>query len=616
MHIVTKVTRRFLIYLTALVLVAGYPLSAMADTQEPTTPVVNTPVVTEQLPVATAPAESQTVAPTTAAVTTPAPTPPPKIHYTYNSTTGHWDSVKWQYNPATGAYEAPPAPIVVPVVPAASSAAPVAPTVIDPKTDTSSADATKTIDTSVLANNLLTSNALSGDGTVANNTTGGNATTGNAAAVATLLNAVNSSVTSGDNQKVASFTQDIMGDVTGDIILYPMLLKAMLEAQAGAPNSTINANTNNQLNNTVDLTAKSGNASVTNNTAAGNATSGSATAVANVVNILNSMIAAQKSFIGTINIYGNLNGDILIAPDFIPQMIANNKSSATPSTQLSSTDSTNIVNNISAVAKSGAATVLDNTSAGSAKSGDANTGVVIFNITGHEIIAKNSLLVFVNVLGKWVGVIVDAPVGATAALIGNGVSSDTTYAPDLKVNSVSTAGITNTISVDAQSGDATVAGNTSAGNATTGQARALANIANISGSQFSASDWFGVLFINVFQNWYGDFGIDTPYGNPTVIAPEPPSPIQFVPKSETILRSRTNTALRVHTQTSSQVITTTDTTTTNTTPDTVAAATLGENATKPVSETPTNAFDFRLIIVAGSVLAIGLSLLGFKRLFS
>src|SRR5690606_16045085 len=146
--------------------------------------------------------------------------------------------------------------------------------------------------------------------------------------------------------KVATFTQDILGDVKGDIVLYPMLLKAMLEAEAAQHMDTeIDVSTNLGITNDVNLAAQSGNATVEKNTTGGNATSGSATAVANVVNILNSMIAAQNSFIGTINIYGNLEGDILIAPDFIPQMLANNsKNNNGGDTKLSTRDTTTIVN--------------------------------------------------------------------------------------------------------------------------------------------------------------------------------------------------------------------------------------------------------------------------------
>ena len=602
----TKISRRLVAYFTALVLVAGYPLSAMAETQEATTPIVDT-VQTTETPTPT-PAPVQTPAP---AAETPAPVKEKKEPaYTYNPETQTWDSKQWKFNPETGKYERP-----------------VAPTIISPTTEnTPQSELDKNVDTTVNINNNVTSDATSGNSAVQNNTTGGNATTGDAAAMATLLNVVNSSVNTGDNQKVASFTQDIMGDVKGDIILYPMLLKAMLEAQAPAyTGATIDATSNLNINNNVELNATSGNATVSGNTTAGDATTGSAKSVANVVNILNSMIATQQSFIGTVNIYGNLEGDILVAPDFIPQMLANNKQADGSDTQLSNESTTNIVNNISTVAESGAAAVFGNTTGGNATTGSADTGVVIFNLTGHQIVAKNSLLVFVNVLGKWVGVIVDAPEGATAALIGTDVTTNE-YAPDLLVNSESNHGITNTIAVNAQSGDATVSGNTTAGNAVTGSAQALANVANVSNSQIGATDWFGVLFINVFQDWHGSFGIDTFYGNDTSepAKEEPTGPVQFVPQQEATLKQSSSSTITSNrsfvSNTSNVQSTTTENIETQATiaDETSTEATLGATTEAEPKESTMldTGVDYRIFIVAGSILLAGASVIGLRRILS
>jgi len=575
----TNLIRKGLLYIIALVLAAGYPLSAMAETQEP---------VTE---------------PTTEVQTTEVVPPPeePELTYTYDPTNEKWNSEKWFYNPATGAYEPTPAPVIV-----------------EPEsevTDESEASVDKTVETNVDITNNITSDAMSGNSDVIANTLAGNATTGDAAAVATLMNVVNSTVTAGDNQKVATFTQDILGDVKGDIILYPLLLKAMLEAQANPnPNTTLDATSNFNVNNNVDLTAASGDATVASNTTAGDATTGSATAVANVVNILNSMIAAQDSFIGTINIYGNLEGDILVAPDFIPQMLANNSEDENGSTQVSQETTTNIVNDISAVAESGAASVFGNTTGGDATTGSADTNVVIFNLTGHEIVAKNSLLVFVNVMGKWVGVIVDAPEGATAAMIGDGVTTNNQYAPDLTVNSQSNHGITNTIALDAQSGDATVANNTTAGNAVSGQAMAMANVANISGNQFGMTNWFGVLFINVFQNWYGSFGVNTAYGDPVTEekASAPTGPIQFIPAaSETTQTNVRSTIIDTRTIRSTEALIEAAS------EQAVLASSAATNADDPVQRLVKQAEepqDYRIWIVAGSLFLIGLSAIGLRRL--
>ena len=600
MHTIRTIARRGMLYVLSFVLVAGYPATAMADTQEPTT--IDS---------------SQTVAPTE---TQPVEEEKPPLTYTFDPVYQKWNSEEWQYNPETGTYERPPAPIIIEPdsqtqqLQQTEQSQPES----DPEvTDTSEQTVDKTVDTDVTVGTNVDSDATSGDALISENTAAGDALTGDASAVANIMNVVNSTVTTGDNQKVATFTKDIMGDVKGDIVLYPLLLKAMLEGKASQSSSaTVNATSDLGINNDVNLVAKSGDATVDSNTAAGDATTGSATAMANVVNILNSMIAAQDSFIGTINIYGSLEGDILIAPDFIPQMLANNGGDTGGDLKVSNQDTATIVNNISAVAESGAASVFGNTAGGDATTGDASSNVVIFNVTGHEIIAKNSLLVFVNVLGKWVGMIVDAPAGSTAAMIGSDVTQNAKHEPDLTINSQSTHGITNTIALNAQSGDAVVSNNTMAGNAVSGQARAMANVANVSGNQFSFAEWFGVLFINVQNNWFGSFGINTHYGDiEQKSAPKPTGPVQFIPtKSQT---NQNNTNYKVIDSRSNQRTELTSGTTNNqavlaSSVSTESASPASDEDKAPVSENQPQ--DYRLWIVAGSVFVVGVSALGIRRL--
>lgn len=53
-------------------------------------------------------------------------------------------------------------------------------------------------------------------------------------------------------------------------------------------------------------------------------------------------------------------------------------------------------------------------------------------------------------------------------------------------------------------------------------APASANILNMTTSTFSLSDWFGILFINVFRTWNGSFGINTASGEVALLNGTPP----------------------------------------------------------------------------------------------
>ena len=506
-----NIMRVCLLYSFALIMATSYPLAAFAATTDPST---------------------------TSSTVTPAPATP-KESYTFNPETNRWDSNKWKYDAATGTYQRPPAPespiMTTPETPiVAGDQHPAVPSGTSSTTttvDQPTASSSTTQQSTIVVDNNLTSQAQTGNAGVIMNTTGGNAKSGDALATTTVVNAVHSTV-QGDTAGVAHFTADIHGNVVGDITLGPALDSAMANSADGSTKTVLNASQSTNLTNNISLGAASGNADVINNTTAGNATTGTANTVANVINLINSIIAANKSFVGTINIYGKLDGDILISPTFIPQLLASNAptaANATDSTSvLNASDTQSIINNVTLNAASGSANVLDNTTAGNATTGTAATNLTILNYTGQQVVASNSLLIFVNVLGRWVGLIVDAPVGATAAVLGNGVTNHTSGGSQ-QVNASSDAAITNNIDLASLSGDATVQGNTRAGNATSGNATASANIANISTSSFSVSDWFGILFINVFDTWLGSFGIDTANGTVTPITGGTIPPVENKP---------------------------------------------------------------------------------------
>lgn len=464
-------------------------------------------------------------------------------NYSYSCSTQKWTMDTYEYSPAQKTFaknrvpaspapnlptNCPPPVVVAPPVPTSSVGT--APTVTigtgsDAQTTTSTANAlgTGTVNSNTLGMaNTISSSATSGDATVLGNTFGGSASTGDASVQATIINMLQSSSTFlGAN--TALFTADINGDVNGDFMFDPAA--TLSNADMNTPGGTTQVNTNNgnatdaQISNDIDLSAASGDAKVAGNTSGGSATSGNATAILNLMNLINSTVAAGQSFIGTININGNLNGDILLPQNFIDQLLAASGanspgSSGLGSSGVASSSNTSAINNsVNITAISGDALVTGNTNAGNATSGSAKTGVTILNMTGSNVIGKNDLLVFVNVLGSWVGMIVNAPSGSTSAELGGDITGSTPNTPMGTTTNTSSFGINNNVSVAAATGDATVTDNTTADDATSGNANTAVNILNMTSSNLSLSNWFGVLFINVFGNWTGSFGVNTAAGD-------------------------------------------------------------------------------------------------------
>lgn len=470
-------------------------------------------------------------------------TPKESQSYSYNPATRMWDTTEWQYNAASGKYE--PNIVSIQSLPeSAVIAAGSAPLDEDLAThkETQSNSYTKdkldndnnAVDNTAnkgffdLFNNAsisnnITSSARSGNTGVVMNTIAGNAITGVATVMSNVVNLLQSSWGTVAMGNLKTFVSDIFGDVVGDLLIDPGSLQNSSNASSQLPEGDveIHQQNNGQINNNLALYAVSGNAAVSNNTNGGNAQTGAANAVANVVNMINSMIGANQSFLGVVNIHGSLNGDILLPPDFLVQLLQSNLPRHTLNTnQLENgelivdlTDNQSIVNNSTLQATSGQAVVSNNTNGGNAQTGNASTNITVLNLTGRQIVGNNALLVFVNVLGEWVGLIVDAPSGSTSAMLGNGITQNASTPDNVNLAATNNSSINNNLNLSANSGDALVENNTQAGNAQTGNASASANLLNIVNSQLSLSHWLGVLFINVFGTWHGSFGVNTSAGN-------------------------------------------------------------------------------------------------------
>jgi len=485
-------------------------------------------------------------------------TPTYPVVYTYDDNTGLWDTTVWDYDTATGQYVQDSESVAQVPEGAKTVGGPSAPTTKtstpssgDPSSNNSnttnpgSGDNQNTgnqgtdpsnvntggtslngksdskLNDSTTSNtamdNTVSSQAGTGNVLADSNTNVGNAGSGNAQDIANVINMLQSSSNVLGNPNVLTFTDNINGNVDGNLLLDPNQLGTIQSANPSDNlnnNVTINNSANANINNDVNLGATSGNSTVSNNTNAGNATTGSATAVANIVNVLDSAITAGQSFIGVININGNLNGNIYLPPDFVNQLLASNVpyttiSSAQVNNTLSDTNNNSeaINNALDTSATSGSATVSNNTVAGNATSGAANTNVTVFNLTGSDIIGSNDLLVFVNVQGEWVGMILNAPAGTTAAELGGGITNNS-ITNNTTVNNTNNQAINNNIDLVSKSGNGTVSGNTIAGNATSGNAFSNVNLMNMINDSLSLNGWFGLLFINVFGTWNGSLAVE------------------------------------------------------------------------------------------------------------
>ena len=508
-----------------------------------------------------------------------------------NSQGTAWEYIEWIYNPSAGSYGGHivsipvPAPATTPTTPGtgvnSSESTPGVPGVAGAGSQLLGSSSTSNTGPNSsnnyqnggnlngninLANNssintIFSSLAGTGNAIVMGNTTAGNATSGNAEAVGNFLNMIQSSwdPTLGN---VTVFNAGLFGNFFGDILFNP---EAIISNTGPSSNNNITNDVNGNLNinvsdtsninNNIKLAAITGDATVSQNTNAGNAMTGNATTIANIINMINSSIATGNSFIGTLDIYGNLVGDLLLPQSILAQLkntgpnsknnIANNNSS---NVNLVGNNQNSINNNLNLSASSGNAAVDSNTNAGNATTGSANTNAKQVNVIGKNSSGTKGLAVLVNVLGTWVGMLWDG--SGTSSIDGTGPNSSNnisnTNTLNLNANVDQTNNITNNIELNSQTGNATVSNNTNAGNAKSGNASSAVNLLNMIDSNMAFTDWFGILFINVFGNWQGSFGVDTSAGNSQSNGSSSSSnntsalPIQIIPKNVAKVQQRVN----------------------------------------------------------------------------
>jgi len=422
--------------------------------------------------------------------------------------------------------------------------------------------------------NVLQSTAASGTVAAQDNTKAGNVSSGTANVVANLINLL-ASAWSWSHGNLNFFMQNLFGNQTGDIHLQPtdattggggLGSQTVNNAQTGSGSTNdgtinntgtidVNAKSSGSIVNDVNLAANSGNANATDNTGVGNVSTGSATAQANIINMINSFINSGSSFFGILNIFGNLNGDILFPDGFLNGLLgttpatgtnavsasgtgANSTNSATinnnQTTNLTGSSTQNFNNNVNTTAQSGSANVAGNTGTGNVATGAATTSGSLFNIANSSIFGDNAVLVMVNVLGHWMGRLMSIPGGSSEAalLTGNAtVSQNNTGSGSTNTGTINNTGkanvnlasagtITNNVDVAAASGNANVTDNTKVGDVATGTAKATSSVANLMNTALNVKHWFGVLIINVFGEWTGSVNENTSAGD----APSATSP--------------------------------------------------------------------------------------------
>ena len=269
--------------------------------------------------------------------------------------------------------------------------------------------------------------------------------------------------------------------------------------------SFTNVNNYAYLSNNISSYANTGNNTINTTNYGDQAVinTGNAYSIVSLLNKVNFTIINSTIHIVSINIFGSLNGNIIL-PDFVQ-----NASCATCGVTLAASNSATVVNNVDSEAISGQNSIYGN---GSINTGDAASLVNNLNIVNANFINTTVQGLFINLVGNWDGNFIGWNAfdpesgGATLMfyLVGP-LLSGTGACPSCASGDVeiyNSAYVENNVTSLASSGGNTINGN---GNINTGGAFSSISLINFINANFINSiGFFG--FLNIFGDWTGDIG--------------------------------------------------------------------------------------------------------------
>lgn len=334
--------------------------------------------------------------------------------------------------------------------------------------------------------------------------------TGDALAWVNLLNVLNTNVVGGN---FGIFVLDIENDSYDEINLNELWKQLQEKSNENSSNLRfVIANNNNaELKNEINVSALSGDNQANQNNSA-NIETGNATALANVINVINTNIFGTKFFFGIINITGQFKGNLILPR---PELFENSGSSGAGGAMVFENQNTATVND----------SVFSSADTGNNK-GNNNGGIDNINIGNTESISTNITLtnlnlwqnnwfyLMMNVLGKWDGKTNNWSNPASEYQTGEtkqiyqtefiqSSASVGISAPSIEFKNENIAKIKNNIFVTAQTGENKVNENKNGTVINTGNAKASLNLINLINLNILSSNWF-MGTVNILGNWKGN----------------------------------------------------------------------------------------------------------------
>ncbi len=283
--------------------------------------------------------------------------------------------------------------------------------------------------------------------------------------------------------------------------------------------------------------AKSGDVSATGNTQVGDAVTGAAAVIANLINLLASAWSWSSGDLSFFmhNFFGNHNGDLTLAPTQTTNggggglgssasidgsgSGSNNDAGVSNNSDLAvnARSEGSITNNVDLLAQSGDAVANQNNQAGDVRSGSAFAQINIINMINSFINSGSSFFGILNIFGDFNGDILfpkgfldslfggsggDSSAGLSNTGSGSTNQAGVSNSTNANINNTSDYSLNNNIQTSAQSGDTTLADNSRSGNGGTGASNTTNSLFNMVNSSIFGDNAVLVI-VNVMGRWVG-----------------------------------------------------------------------------------------------------------------
>jgi hypothetical protein len=442
-------------------------------------------------------------------------------------------------------------------------------------------------DNAAYVDNQMDVEGVSGDNTLTENDGDVELTTGDIELIANMLNILNLNITGDDFMHLIV---NIFGKLDGNLDLDDIALalgyqdddqlELIAQNDTTGEDSTNTAEVNHEtntditnnntavVNNEMNVSGVSGRNEVSGNDGGADVLTGRIKILANMMNFINSNFSGEKWSFIMVNIFGSLNGNIVLpgTENYLNadgSAVASNTSLGEGSTNnqtansLDQTDVTNannitLNNTINANGVSGNNQQNGNDDGDgehTATSGGTDVTSQLMNFLNFNITGNNWVFLVVNVFGKWMGQIVGfgdngplaAPTDGSFAALSVGSGGTTTTAMNsstgedsinnattnslnqTSVNNNNGAIVNNTMNIEGVSGENAVNNNDAGTKITTGWVEIDANLLNIINMNVTGRSWM-IVFLNVFGDFTGNmfFGRDNYNSYTAAAAPEAP----------------------------------------------------------------------------------------------